>query len=154
MNYAVIEDGVAVNIVVCEKEEAKKAGFVVLPERYRIGDKYEGGTWSKRELTPEEIFEVDNAVLAEIISKTQERLEAFAQSRGYDGVDSVAKYNGSKNPRYAADFRTISAACSDTWDAVFAYQNDVITGQTPKPTGYADVEPHLPVLEWPTTTTP
>jgi len=107
--------------------------------------------WELTDMTDEEKNAVDLGIQTDIVNQTQARLDRFAQTRGYDNVDSTSKYNGSKNPRYASDFKTISDACSDTWDALYAYQVEVEAGIKPKPGGYADVELLLPALAWPDT---
>lgn len=52
MKYAIIKDGVCVNIIVASAEYAEKAGAVELVEGYGIGDIYDNGIWLHSEPTP------------------------------------------------------------------------------------------------------
>lgn len=47
MRYAVIKDGVCVNIVVSDAAFAARMGFVELPEAFGIGDRYLDGVWQR-----------------------------------------------------------------------------------------------------------
>lgn len=51
MRYAVIKDGICVNIVVSDASFAKEMGFVALADGYGIGDYFFDGHWVKK--TPE-----------------------------------------------------------------------------------------------------
>ena len=54
--YAIIEDGVCINVILSGATYAVEIGAVLLPEGYGIGDLYNGSEWSKApvpEPTPE-----------------------------------------------------------------------------------------------------
>ena len=47
MRYAVIREGVCVNIVVSDAEFAGQMGLVPLPDGFGVGDFYEKGMWRR-----------------------------------------------------------------------------------------------------------
>ena len=47
MRYAVIRDGVCVNIVVSDAGFAGKMGLIPLPNGFGVGDFYENGVWTR-----------------------------------------------------------------------------------------------------------
>lgn len=53
MKYAIIENGICVNIVMASAEYAEKIGAVPLIEGYGIGDLYSEGEWSHPEPMPD-----------------------------------------------------------------------------------------------------
>lgn len=85
-----------------------------------------------------------------IVQQTQQRLDVFAQTRGYDGILSASTYATSAVPKFAAEGQCAVAARDATWAALYTLLADVQAGIALMPTGFADVEPLLPVLEWPT----
>lgn len=88
---------------------------------------------------------------ASIVQQTQQRLDAFAQTRGYDGILSASTYATSAVPKFAAEGQYAVAARDATWAALYTLLADVQAGIAPMPTSFADVEPLLPVLAWPST---
>ncbi len=54
MRYAVIENGVCVNIVKSDAAFAKSMGWVLLPDGFGIGDRYEAGAFFRTYPEPEE----------------------------------------------------------------------------------------------------
>lgn len=78
----------------------------------------------------------------------QRHLDATAQSRGYDGILSLASYAASPNPPFAAE-----GAAGLAWrDAVWLYCYQVLAavqaGTRPIPTADALVA-ELPPMVWP-----
>lgn len=107
-------------------------------------------TWVVRTASVEEAARRAIAIRDEIVTRTQERLDAFAQSRGYDDVISACSYAVSDHPRYGVEGRYCVAAREQTWDALFAIMAQVEAGLRATPAGFADVEAELPTLAWPT----
>lgn len=103
--------------------------------------------------TPEDIAARAANVLAslqaDIVGQTQQRLDTFAQTRGYDGILSACTYAASAVPRFSAEGQCAVAARDATWAALYTLLADVQAGVTPMPAGFADVEPLLPALDWP-----
>jgi hypothetical protein len=92
--------------------------------------------------TPEQIE-------SEIVVATQQRLDAFAQTRNYDGVLSACTYATDANPKFAAEGQYCVEARGATWTKLAEMLAEVQANTRPMPTGYADIEPELPTLVWP-----
>lgn len=88
-------------------------------------------------------------VEADIIVQTQARLDTWAKMRGYDGILSACTYATSTVPKFATEGQLAVTKRDETWAALYAFVEQVKAGTQSMPTGYADVEPLLPVLEWP-----
>ncbi len=82
----------------------------------------------------------------------QKRLDDFARTRGYDGVDSMAKYVGCSVPKFAVESAYMRDAAALTWmkgyELLARYAPDEASGQIAIPS-WADIEAELPVLCWP-----
>ena len=103
---------------------------------------------------PAEDVEANQAAAAQalqqsIVDATQQRLDDFARTRNYDGILSACTYATSAVPKFAAEGQYAVQARDATWAALYAFMADVQAGKQPVPTGFADVEPLLPALEWP-----
>ena len=79
----------------------------------------------------------------------QQRLDAFARTRNYDGILSAASYATSTIPQFKAEGQCAVEARDATWAVGYAILADVLSGQRPMPT-IEEVFAELPVLEWPT----
>lgn len=84
-----------------------------------------------------------------IIDATQTRLDTFARTRGYDSILSASTYATSAIPRFATEGQYAVNARDQTWAALYTLMDEVQAGMRPMPTGFADVEALLPLLEWP-----
>lgn len=89
-------------------------------------------------------------IKAEIVEATQKRLDDFARTRNYDNIMSACTYATSAVPKFAAEGQYCVNARDNTWAALYAILAEVEAGTRPMPSGYTDIEPLLPVLEWPT----
>ncbi len=85
----------------------------------------------------------------EVQLAVQERLDAFARSRNYDGILSACTYASSSVER----FRDEGAYCVDardtTWSACYAILAAVEAGSRLAPTSVEQVLGELPGLAWP-----
>lgn len=106
--------------------------------------------WSVRPAGSEELAARQQALKAEITAQVQQRLDTFAQSRGYDNIVSACSYATSQHIKYGPEGRYCVAAREDTWDVMFQIEADVAAGLRPIPRSYEEIEPELPVLTWPT----
>lgn len=94
---------------------------------------------------------------ADILTRVQERLDTFAKTRGYDDIKSVVGYCGCTVVKFATEAAYCRDKRAETWAAMYALLDQVTAGNWPtdgarqQPTGYADIEPYLPDLVWPTT---
>lgn len=92
---------------------------------------------------------VDPASLqAAIVSATQARLDTFAKTRAYDGILSACTYATSSVPKFMREGQDAVNARDQTWAALYGIMGQVQAGELPMPSGFADIEPLLPVLEW------
>ena len=86
---------------------------------------------------------------AMVVQATQERLDDFARTRNYDGILSACTYATSTVPKFAAEGQYAVQARDATWAALYALLAEVQAGTRPAPASFDDVQPLLPVLEWP-----
>lgn len=93
--------------------------------------------------------EAADALKGLIIQLTQKRLDEFANTRNYDGILSLCTYATSLNAKFKAEGQYGVEARDATWAKLYDMLAEVEAGARPKPSGYADVEPELPVLAWP-----
>jgi hypothetical protein len=84
-----------------------------------------------------------------VTSATQARLDAFAQTRNYDGILSACTYASSTVLKFAKEGQYAVNARDATWSALYTLLGEVQAGTKPAPDGFKDVEPLLPVLVWP-----
>ena len=89
------------------------------------------------------------ALQTAIVNATQQRLDDFARTRNYDGILSACTYATSAVPKFAAEGQYAVQARDATWATLYQFMADVQAGTQPVPTGFEDVEPLLPALEWP-----
>ena len=100
------------------------------------------------------LIKIDEARLLELktneaVGKAQQRLDDFARTRGYDGIMSACTYAASTNAKFAAEGQYCVEARDATWATLYQIMDDVLAGTRAMPSSYADIEPELPVLEWP-----
>lgn len=88
-------------------------------------------------------------LIASITTATQARLDDFAKTRNYDGILSACTYASSTVPKFAAEGQYCVNARDETWATLYSIMGAIQAGTHPVPTGYADIEAELPVLEWP-----
>lgn len=92
--------------------------------------------------TPEQI-------MAECVYRTQKRLDDFARTRNYDNILSACTYATSTVPKFRQEGQYCVNARDNTWATLYTILAEVQAGTRPMPSGYEDIEPLLPVLEWP-----
>lgn len=105
--------------------------------------------WSVIDASLVEIAQRKTALQAKIVAATQARLDAFASTRGYDGVLSACTYATSAVPKFRAEGQYCVGARDATWAKLYQMLAEVESGTRPMPTGFADVEAELPALVWP-----
>lgn len=84
-----------------------------------------------------------------IVDSTQARLDGFAATRGYGSILSACTYATSAVPKFKSEGQYCVDARDMTWAKLYEMLAEVQAGTRPVPTGYADIEPELPALEWP-----
>lgn len=147
------------------------ASFGVYPVQSVAQPPYDPITHTVRELPPAqvngqwtqqwEVYALDAATVAAnqaaaaqalqdgIVAATQQRLDDFARTRNYDSILSACTYATSSVPKFAAEGQYAVNARDMTWATLYALMADVQAGNWAMPTSFDDVEPLLPVLEWP-----
>lgn len=94
---------------------------------------------------------VDTAALISTVKTlAQDRLDAFAQARGYDGILALCSYLGDACEAFAAEARCGCDLRSQTWTALWNYQRRVMVGELPVPATPDEVLAALPALVWTT----
>jgi len=105
--------------------------------------------WDIVELTEEETAEYMASLQQQITSKVQQRLDVFANTRNYAGIVSLCTYATSTNAKFAAEGQYGVEARDQTWAKCYEILAEVQSGVRAVPSGYDDIEPELPKLEWP-----
>jgi|GEM_PF-1528013 len=104
--------------------------------------------WKVRNADAAEVAERAAAVRKALVDAVQAHLDATAQTRGYDGILSLASYAASNNPPFAIEGR----AGADWRDAVWLYCYGVLAavqaGTRPVPSA-EELVAELPALVWP-----
>lgn len=85
-----------------------------------------------------------------IIEYTQNRLDVFAQTRGYDSMLSLVSYANSTNPKFVAEAQYGIESRDATWQKVYEILDRMKAGGMPL--SYTDIAGELPALEWPADT--
>lgn len=143
MKYAIVENGVVVNLAVAD--EPLEANWIEFDGPVTLGDLWDGAAFSPAPIPQRSPDEVQ----AEVVAATQARLDAFARTRNYDGILSLCTYATSPTPKFAAEGQYGVEARDATWAKLYDMLAEVQAGTRPMPTGFADVEPELPALVWP-----
>lgn len=78
----------------------------------------------------------------------QAHLDATAQERQYDGIQTAVSYRGDPNTQFAAEAEAIFAWRSAVWTAALAILAEVEAGTRPIPTADALIA-ELPEIIWP-----
>lgn len=145
MKFARIEGNSVAEILRTESIENKfhpsiKWVDITSNANVEVGDVFDGVNFSKPVST------ID--VKSEIVRNTQARLDAWAATRAYDGILSACTYATSSVPRFQREGQDAVNARDATWAALYTIMGKVQAGELPMPSGFADIEPLLPVLEW------
>lgn len=91
---------------------------------------------------------VRDRLIAEYTDAVQKHLDAFARTRGYDGIMSACTYATSTAPKFAAEGQYAVEARDATWAKCYEVLAEVEAGSRPMPT-LDGLLAELPVLTWP-----
>ncbi len=99
---------------------------------------------------PEPVVEppTPERILASFTAAIQRHLDAFAQTRNYDGILSAATYATSTVPKFAAEGQYAVEARDATWARAYEILAQVESGSRPMPS-IEEVVAELPSLTWP-----
>lgn len=106
-------------------------------------------TWSVVAASEDEINQRKQEIKNIIIQRTQQRLDSFAQTRNYDNILSAATYVTSTVPKFQVEGQYAVEARDNTWKKLYEILTEVESGARPVPKSYEEIEPELPVLQWP-----
>ena len=121
-------------------------------ERTRItGEDVYRRVWSVHQLPQSEINErlkeQSEIIKQAFVNKVQSRLDAAAQSLGYDHIISAATYSTSAVSKFANEAAALIALRDDSWQFMYSLLEEVSAGQRPLPSSFDEIEPDLPRLE-------
>lgn len=133
-----------------------EADLEIREDRYRInGCDYPFSALGEHEIVdyvetidPSELKAKQIDLQREIVGKTQERLDSFAKSRGYDSILSACTYVTSQIPKFAHEGQMAVQSRDATWAKLYQILGEVEAHQRPVPTCFEDVEADLPALNW------
>lgn len=98
-------------------------------------------TWIQMPLSEQEIIDL-------VTKKVQQRLDDFANTRGYDNIQSLANYAGDEDPVFNEEGTHGKRLRSQTWRTLINIMNDVKAGVRPMPDSYESLALELPELVW------
>lgn len=139
MCFVLIEGGMVV-----QKQPYLDRGFVEAPDDVVCGWLWDGFAF----LPPRPPTKSPEEIQAEIVTSTQQRLDDFARTRKYDGILSLCTYATSTNHAFAKEGQYGVNMRDATWAKLYEMLAEVEAGTRPMPTGYADIELELPILDW------
>jgi hypothetical protein len=155
---ALIKDGKAEMFRIVELHEIDPPNIDPMTQTVtRDGGEFVDGRWQYKwrvdEMTPEQIAEniaaKERKLKVTIIEKTQQRLDAFAQTRGYDNILSACSYATSTVSKFAVEGQYCVEARDATWLKLYEILAEVESGIREQLTSYTDIENELPQLIWP-----
>lgn len=98
------------------------------------------------------VDQLDPALLAEIFKqlgyRLTQRMNAFAQERDYDTIDTLASWKDSTIPKYKVEGGRGFQLRDDTWKAYEAYKIAVLEGKQTLPAHVDGFDPLFPALTW------
>lgn len=155
---ALVKDAKAEQFRVVPLTVIEQPQFDTITQRcFRDGCEKIGNTWQYKwtiEQLPAAQIAINQAIADKllydgIVTATQQRLDQFAQTRGYDNILSATTYANSQNPKFAQEGQYALQQRDATWTKLLEVLAETETGTRPKPGGYEDIEIELPVLVWP-----
>jgi hypothetical protein len=90
-----------------------------------------------------------NMLKESIEEATEQRLEDAAKGRGYKSLDRLLNYTNSTNEKWATEAIYMQQLQTQTWEALLSILAAVNAGTREAPASYEEIEPELPVIDWP-----
>lgn len=87
--------------------------------------------------------------IKQAIKKTQEKLDNFAKTRGYDNILSAATYSTSTISKFRQEGQYAVEIRDQTWSKLYDLLRQIQSGVMSIPQNFNDIEALLPTLEWP-----
>ena len=105
--------------------------------------------WIVSDADPLQVAANKSNMIAMCEQDNQQRMDDFAQTRGYDNMLSACTYATSNTEPYHTEGQYCVEARDSSWSDFYAYFAACENGSRVWPTSFADVVPALPVLQWP-----
>jgi hypothetical protein len=105
--------------------------------------------WQLIPATEAEMAASIQAIKDDIVQKTQEHLDEFAQTRQYDNILSACTYANSPTPKFAAEGLYCIQQRDATWAELYKIMSEVEAEIRPVPASFEEIVGELPVLAWP-----
>jgi hypothetical protein len=93
---------------------------------------------------------LDLPMLPYLEIETQKRLDVFAQTRGYENINSATTYINSSVTKYKNEGTYAATARDSTWSALYQIIEDATDGKRKKIVAFSEIVSELPTLVWPT----
>lgn len=117
------------------------------PEFNQTSNEWEA-TYAVSDLTGDELIEAQK-VYSKLVSDTvQKILDAEAQDREYDDINSLCSYRNSRNPIFAAEAEVAFQWRDDVWDFCSNVRQAVLSGERTPPT-IGELVQEMPKPVWP-----
>lgn len=101
-------------------------------------------------VTIEDILPADLDRIKQLaILHIQNKLDAFAQVKGYDNLLSATSYKDSTVIQFSTEASIAIALRDQVWGSLYTYLDDITTGVKPIPGSIDEIEAELPALVWP-----
>jgi len=84
----------------------------------------------------------------DVVDYAQARLDAFAQTRGYNDILSACTYKGSPVAKFDQEAQRCIQLRSDTWATLYTELEAIESGAKPMPQSADDILSILPELTW------
>ena len=98
---------------------------------------------------PPQVFYDYDKIQADIIERTQKRLDDFAKTRDYSSIMSLCTYAASSVAKFKVEGEYGVMARDQTWQKLYEIMDDVKAGKREHPKNFYEIQSELPVLTWP-----
>ena len=143
--YAIVKEGVIVNTAVADT--ALEDNWVLIEGDFGIGDSYVNGVFSKETPAPT-TDEIIDSLEEQFFKETQEKLDLFANERGYDNIASLCSYANSSVDSFREEGMRGVELRDSVWTACFDAVSKVRSGEMDYREGIPQLEEMLPSLTW------
>ena len=93
---------------------------------------------------------LDLPMLPYLEIETQKRLDTFAQTKGYENINSATTYISSSVTKYKNEGTYASTVRDSTWTALYQIIDDANDGRRNQIKEFSEIVSELPTLVWPT----
>jgi len=143
--YAIIKEGAVVNVAAADS--AIEDNWVLLEGGFGIGDSYINGVFAKETPVPT-TDEIIDSLEKQFATEVQEKLDLFANERGYDNIASLCSYATSSVNSFREEGMRGVALRDSVWSACFDAIAKVRSGEIDYREGIPQLEEMLPGFTW------